>query len=229
MKPTSSSMTPFVILIGFALGCVGCGDEKIGSAVDDVPIPVAPAARQPQAAETAHGLSFPHGKPAGQAAAGAVINTGPFEKTLPGIRFSVSEGWKEIELSSQEKQMRITNARFLIPAADEEVGLTFSFVGGGIDGNVKRWEGQFQLPAGEVPRVETIRVSGLEATWVDLRGTFQARVGENPGPHPNWRMIGVAVPMKPRDLYLKLTGPREAVAEVSAAFRTFVAGARLTE
>jgi hypothetical protein len=40
-------------------------------------------------------------------------------------------------------------------------------------------------------------------------------------------MLGVAIAGKTRDFYLKLVGPREAVAEVRDDFRAFVRSARL--
>lgn len=56
--------------------------------------------------------------------------------------------------------------------------------------------------------------------------TFNAASSGKPGPHPNWRMLGAGIPSGDSDFFLKLNGPKAAVAEVSDAFRELVKSAR---
>jgi hypothetical protein len=189
-----------------AVGIIGCNEESVKRSS---PIPVA---------EEQTGSSKP-------SSADAAKPVGPFEKRFDGIRFQVPEGWREVALSDQQKGF--IDARFLIPLGDAELQLTCSSIGGGVKANVDRWIGQFQLPPGEQPEIETIPIDGAEATWVDLRGKFQSRVSGTGSGSENWRMLGVAFPMQPRDFYLKLTGPSDQIAEVRETFREFVKSAQI--
>ena len=117
--------------------------------------------------------------------------------------------------------------RLTWPADSHELQLTCSLIGGGIDSNVERWVGQFQMPAGEKPQIEPISVGTAQAKWVELHGTFSAGMMSREPPQENWRMIGVGIPLGQRDFFLKLTGPSDSVAAVRDEFRTFVKSARL--
>lgn len=126
-------------------------------------------------------------------------------------------------------QQGFIDARFQVSTPHGDVTLTCSSNAGGIQTNIQRWIGQFQLPAGQKPVVEPIDVGGKSATWVDLAGKF------SPGPMsgsvkagaPVERMLGVAVPLGTRDFYLKLTGSAAAVTEIRTSFRDFVRDARV--
>ena len=136
-----------------------------------------------------------------------------------GIRFTVPAGWTKVPLN--EIQRGIIAAKYEIPAADPGVSLTCSSVGGGIEANIERWRGQFG--GGEFDS-ESIPVGGTTATLVDLRGRFSPGFGR--GPQDDWRMLGVAIPIEPREFYVKLTGPRSAVGEVEDEFRDFLRSGR---
>jgi hypothetical protein len=196
----------------------GCGeDESVGRT--DPPVPV--AARE----------AGPAQKPGGAQTAAKVVRTGPFEKTFDGIRFSVPAGWNEVENPTPQ----FVDARFQIPTPHGEVRLTFSSNAGGADVNIERWIGQFQLPQGKRPGIEELSVGGASAKWVDLHGEFvggamsgNTASGNTASNGPIERMLGVAIPLGPRDFYLKLTGSNAAVSDVRDAFREFVRTARLT-
>lgn len=149
------------------------------------------------------------------------------KKEYDGIQFSIPEGWEEIPLSPA--QQGLISASFRIPKVGDNVKLTLSSVGGGIDANLQRWRGQFQLPPGETPTQETIRVDNTDVIWLDLRGTFNSGPAFDTATESGMRMIGVAIPRSPRDFYLKLTGPREELIKVEKEFRDFVKSARFTQ
>ncbi len=160
-----------------------------------------------------------------QASAGdqKALRTGPFEKTFDGVRFSVPAGWKEVELSPA--QQGFIDARFQIPTPHGDVMLTCSSNAGGIETNVRRWVAQFHPPAGKRPVIGDLDVGGKKATWVDLEGEFDAGPMAAPTA-PIERMLGVAIPLGPRDFYLKLTGSNAAVSDIREAFREFARDGR---
>lgn len=144
-----------------------------------------------------------------------------------GITLTIPEGWKEVELS--DSQRRIIAAKYELPPAGSEATMTISFVGGGIQRNLERWVGQIKSTAADAPRKETLRVEGVDAHVIDLRGTYRTTVGPNPGVKENWQILGAAIPLRPQDCYLKLIGPRDVVVKANDDFRRLVRTARLTK
>ena len=195
-----------VVLGSVACGMSGCGEEPVAR------IPVRPPGTPPA-------------RPAGQAAASdgdeAVGDATIRTRQLTGIRFDVPVDWNE------QPKSEFYEAKYVIPSEEGEMVLTLTSMGGGIDANLQRWVGQFQQDPDEGPRRETLRIDGAKSEWLDVRGTFRSRVGTSPGPHENWRLLGVAIPMKPRPFLLKLIGPRAAVSGFEADFRKFARSAQL--
>ena len=207
--------------LGLALCASGCGDE--GSTVrQDPPVRVETPKSAAKNGSPAHSTQIN----GGTAAAPKVVKTGPFDKSFEGIHFSIPAGWDEVENPTPD----FIDARFQIPTSHGPVKLTFSSNPGGIDVNIKRWIGQFQLPPDKQPTVGDLKVDGVTARWVDLRGEFMGGgMGGVPvSSGPVERMLGVAIPLGARDFYLKLTGTDAAVSEIRDAFREFVRSARLS-
>jgi len=205
-----------VSILGAIAFVAGCSDSDSARQAD-VPIPDA----KPQ-----NSSASPGG--VGHAGSGSkILASGPFEKKFDGILFSVPAGWNEVELSPQ--QQGFIDARFEIVTPHGNVMLTCSSNAGGIETNVQRWIGQFQMSAGEKPEVEHLDVGGKSATWVDLHGEFSVgpMTMSAPSSGPIERMLGVAIPLGSRDFYLKLTGTNAAVSDVRSAFRQFVRDARV--
>ena len=200
----------------------GCGDERSGQMAD----PPVPTAARP---DTLPAPAMPGGTPAQSQA--KAVRSGPFEKSFPGIHFSVPAGWQEVENPTPE----FVDARFQIPTPHGDCRLTFSSNSGGVDLNIQRWIGQFQRPVGKRPATaEELSVDGKACKWIELSGDFVggAMTGGSGGPAaggPIERMLGVAIPLGSRDFYLKLTGSQAAVSDVRDAFRQFVRSARLTD
>lgn len=186
----------------------GCGSGE-SDAPADLPVPEAAplSSAQSAATEASHSESG--------------------EKVFDGIQFDVPVGWQQIPLSPAQQGM--ISASFQIPKAGPDVKLTLSSVGGGIDANLQRWRGQFQLPPGEEPLQKTVRVDDVEAIWLDLRGTFDTGPALNGTAEAGMRMIGVAIPRSPRDFYLKLTGPREQLLKAEPEFEAFLKSARFKQ
>ncbi len=206
--------------LGVVFAVSGCGDD--GSTVkQDPPIQVATRDSATKGAP----LDAAQMK-GGMTAAPKVIKTGPFDKGFDGIHFSIPAGWEEVENPTPD----FVDARFQIPTQHGACKLTFSSNAGGIDVNIKRWIGQFQLAKDKYPTVGELKVDGTTARWVDLRGEFTGGgMGSVPvSSGPVERMLGVAIPLGARDFYLKLTGTDAAVSEVRDAFREFVRSARIS-
>jgi len=176
----------------------GCGD-RLGPVPTDPPIPVA-------------------------AESGTSDKAGDDEQNsqrdFDGIAFTIPEKWSETKLTGMRAS--ILQAAFGVPEVSDELEVTFSSVGGGIDQNLQRWVAQF---GGAAANKESLFVAGSKTTWVDMRGTFSAAVSGRPGQHANWRLLGAAFRRPPQDLYVKLTGPEQAVADVYDAFREMVTSA----
>jgi hypothetical protein len=134
----------------------------------------------------------------------------------------VPDGWQRQSLA--EGLVGIHEAKFTIPTDAGEVEATFSAARGGTQLNLDRWRGQVQSGPDE-PRVEEeITVAKHEATWVDLNGSYTPFQGP---PKPGYRVLGAAVDLGEADYYVKLIGPREAVAAVADDFREMLTEATL--
>ena len=195
-----------VVLGSVACGMSGCGERPVA------PVPVRPAGSPP---------TRPAGGSVTEDGDEVVSDQTTRSRQLTGIRFDVPVDWNE------QPKSDFYEAKYLIPSEEGEMVLTLTSMGGGIDANLQRWVGQFQQAPDERPRRETLRIDGAKSEWLDVRGTFRSRVGTSPGPHENWRLLGVAIPMKPRPFLLKLIGPRAAVSGFEAEFKTFARSAQL--
>lgn len=207
LNPQLTVLSQFACCSGLLL-VLGCGAEDV--ATPNPPVPVAEESEQEAPEQT----ESPR------------IGGEAYDTTIDGFTFTVPAGWQEAELSPA--QVGIIAASFEVPEAGEDVSLTLSTVGGGVQANVDRWIGQF--PDGGSPETEMLTVDGMEVTWLELRGTFSGMRGPFAGgadPKSDWMMIGVAFEGEPQDFYIKLTGPQAAVEDLEAEFRGFVESARV--
>lgn len=187
----------------------GCGNSEAPSGVNDPPIPYAE--------------SLPEDATGSERSAGeSTAETGASqEREFPGITLTIPDSWSELP------NQGFVDAKYRIPHLEGEMELTLTTMGGGIQRNVDRWIGQFQMAPGDAPQREDLLIDGVDAQCVEVRGTFSSRVSGNPGPHENWGLLGVAIPNQPKDFYMKLTGPREAIADFHDEFRKFLQAAQI--
>lgn len=95
-----------------------------------------------------------------------------------------------------------------------------------MDANIDRWRGQFTRGVDDpAPQEETITIGGEPARMIELHGSFRDGFGGG-APQPKSTMLGAVIPTGPANFFVKLTGPRETVAEYREAFRTLVTTAR---
>jgi len=152
---------------------------------------------------------------------------GPAETSLPtdagwrrfdGIRFNIPDEWEEVEA-------RMVDSKYALQTADGRIEITLTAMGGGIDANLNRWVKQMQQSPGDSVEEELITLDGVEAKLIDVRGSFSQVSSQSSASHS--RLIGVALPISPRDFYVKLTGPRDAVAGYHDSFRAFLKTAEI--
>jgi hypothetical protein len=160
---------------------------------------------------------------------------GALELALPAT-------WKKVAPKSQiiEHEFEVAPAE-----GDAEGGrLTIMAAGGGVEGNVARWVGQFRNPqGGELPKLpapaEPVaegqaaepnvgqrtwkkQAGGLETHVVDLRGTYADRPRGPFGPavdRENYQMLGWIVPTPKHGMwFVKMYGPRKTMAQAMPEF-----------
>ena len=116
---------------------------------------------------------------------------------------------------------------FALPHAAQDTvdgRLTLSTVAGSVKDNVERWKGQF-VGTIENPKQEEIEVRGLKATLVDFTGTFgdQAGMAAPVVNRPDYRMLGVIVPIGEQLYVIKAIGPKQTISDQVEAINAFVA------
>jgi hypothetical protein len=137
---------------------------------------------------------------------------------IDGLKSAAPASWKKGQPTNQ-----MQHAVFALPKAEgdkEDATLTVFFFGpgggGGVDANVKRWQGMFKAPAGENSKTEKSKVGDVQVTTVDLNGTylFKARPFDpnaKAEEKPDFRMIGVVFASKNGPYFMRLVGPAKTV------------------
>lgn len=152
---------------------------------------------------------------------------GPVELKLDGIQFVVPASWRSVK-----PQTNIVEAEFELPRVegDEHDGrLTLMFSGGDPQEVISNRTAEFRHDAEHSPRVTTIRIRDVEATWADLRGEWKGPSFRPIEPRPDYRMLLVIIPCTAHSsFYAKLTGPQRTVAAHELAFRAFIESALVT-
>ena len=136
------------------------------------------------------------------------------------LHFVPAPTWKPRPPASS---MRV--AEFVVPrvAGDPEdaevIVYFFGGSGGSVDANIERWVGQFQTPGGRsvpTPKRTTSTSGSLTVTAIDVGGTYIAQV--RPGSDerfnkPDFRMWAAVVETPKGPYFVKLTGPKQTVAQ----------------
>lgn len=223
----------FLFSVVVSVACLGCnGDSSApGSGSAETPVATAPPdtaaageqVDQPEAAtdDPATGDDSADGS---DKAAPAIAT----ELKLDGISFMIPPAWKRVEPPTS----RIVEAEYTLPRAegDEFDGrLTLMAAGGDNDANIARWTGEFNQEPGRGAKIETMKISGVEATTADIRGEWKgSSFAPNSSPRADYRLLAVIIPFTERNsFYLKLTGPKETVAKYEEQFREFAQSARI--
>lgn len=116
-----------------------------------------------------------------------------------------------------------------IDGGDQAQLVVFQNIGGGLDANVQRWEGQFRGPAPDHPPVKAVRTpvenaAGLDVVLVELNGEYMGMGQQWFTPGQSMLMGVVEAPHVV--LQVRLVGAEATVAAHREAFMTFLAEMR---
>lgn len=143
----------------------------------------------------------------------AKIPAGGLDFTLP------SSAWSSAPTSSP---MRAATLKVQVEGVEQPLEAIFYYFGAGqggdVEANVQRWFGQFEGKP-ETSR-EDIDAGGKNVTLVSATGTYMD--GAMFGPKtakPDSMLLGSIIPGPDAPVFIKLTGPKEAVTKIAAEFR----------
>jgi len=137
---------------------------------------------------------------------------------VAGLNFKYAAPWT---LSDTPAMMRAATLLVKVEGAEKPVEAAFYHFGGGgggVEANVQRWIGQF-TGTPETKR-EEVDAGGQKITLVNITGTYND--GPPMGaktPKENYTMIGAIVPTADSNVFIKLTGPKDAVAKLAESFK----------
>ncbi|WP_395737884.1 hypothetical protein [Prosthecobacter sp.] len=146
--------------------------------------------------------------------------------TVNGLTFKFASPWAEVQSTGM---FRAGTLAAKVEGAEKPVETVFySFPGAGGGGdteaNVKRWLGQFN--GTPESKREELDAGGTKITLVTATGTYND--GPPMGaktPRENYTLMAAIVPAGESNIFVKLTGPKEAVAKLDADFRKIVLSA----
>ena len=151
----------------------------------------------------------------------------PATFTVGSFTFKRPPSWKWVVVagnSMRKAQLRVEGEG---GASADVVFFTFGAgQGGGVQGNVSRWIGQFDQGDGKkVDAVEeTAEIKGTKITRVRVAsGTFNSGMPGGPTtPQTDYGLYGAILENKDGDVFIKLTGPAALVRAASADFEALV-------
>lgn len=162
---------------------------------------------------------------------------GDKEKKEPIEVLFADETLKLMAPGSWEKRKPKTNIvehEFAIPRSegdDADGRWTLMAAGGGVQGNIDRWIGQFSQPDGssttEKAKTDKQSIAGHEVHLVDISGTYDDRppFGGKGVKRENYRMLGAVIVTEKRGThFIKLIGPAHTVTDHEEEFKEMIAG-----
>jgi hypothetical protein len=223
----SASLINLVLFTSLLVAACATPPKEVASSQTAAPTSSSGAAASPGSAPSTiapgHG-----GAPAGAANPSANPNAGlPMPSTQTTVKWTAPARWQ----TGPERPMRA--ATYLIPAApgDTEGGecAVFANIGGGVQANLDRWVGQFELPGGGDPKekVKTKKetINGLAVTTIDLSGTYKGggvAMGQASAPKPGYRLLGAIVEGPGGEVFFKMTGPAKTIAAAEKDFQALL-------
>ncbi|MBX3192196.1 MAG: hypothetical protein KF819_34725 [Labilithrix sp.] len=158
-------------------------------------------------------------QPAAAGDAGEAPSAGPDD-----IGYDAPAAW-----ASAPNPSPMRKATFKIPKAGgepDDAELTVSTASGGVEPNVKRWEGQF---GGAKAKTEPRSVNGLKVTVVEIKGKFAGggpMMGQAGPAKENQMLLGAIVDGGDKQHFFKLIGGEKTVTAARKDFDKFVSSFR---
>lgn len=139
---------------------------------------------------------------------------------VAGLNFAFPGAWTSVPPSSP---MRAGTLQIPAEGADKPLEAVFYYFGGGQGGdtkaNIDRWLGQFASPPES--KTEELDANGTKVTVVTATGTYNDGAMFGPKtPKDNYTLLGAIVPGSDAPVFIKLTGPKDAVAKIADAFKS---------
>ena len=140
---------------------------------------------------------------------------------VAGYSFKAPSDWVSSTPSSKMRK-----AQFSFPGKSGEKGeVVFYHFGsggaGGVKANVDRWMKQFQDPQGQSVKTET--VGDTKVTYAQAHGTYLSGRPFGPKtPNPGYAMLAAIIEGKQGAIFVKMTGPKQAVDAQAAKLKKMV-------
>lgn len=141
------------------------------------------------------------------------VSAGNLNFTLP------SNLWTSVPTSSP---MRAATLQITIEGTDKPLEAVFYYFGSGQGGdtkaNIDRWLGQFESPP--TSKTEELDANGTKVSLVTATGTYMD--GAMFGPKTakaDYTLLGAIIPGPDAPVFIKLTGPKDAVAKITEDFK----------
>ncbi len=148
------------------------------------------------------------------------------------LTFTPPEGWAEETPSSGMRRLQ-----YRLPAATGDAELAvFADIGGTAEQNIGRWISQFTTDDGgsvaDEAKVTQEEISGFNVTILDVEGTYGGAMsapmaGQGGGASADHRMLAAVIETGSGPWFIKLTGPRDSVAEWEDSFHEYVKSTKL--
>lgn len=136
------------------------------------------------------------------------------------LTFKTPAPWKTVPTTSP---MRAGTLHYEVTGEDKPLEAVFYYFGpgqgGDVEANIERWLGQFEGKP-ESQR-EELAAGGKKVTLVIAHGTYLdgPPFGGTKTPRPDYTLLGAIVPAGDANVFIKLTGPKAAAAQVLNAFK----------
>ena len=151
----------------------------------------------------------------------AVYSQAPDQFHVGRFGFTIPPGWGWDNPSSAMRKAQLS-----LPGGKGEVTF-FHFgpgEGGSVESNVQRWAAQFGGAEASNAKTAVQDYKGSKVTYVSAKGTFNSGMPGGPTtPLPNYALLGAILEDKDNgDVYVKMTGPADAVTANTVAFQKMI-------
>lgn len=143
------------------------------------------------------------------------------------VALEAPKEWKQVKPRFPQMVQYEFNAPADAKEGEAPVRITVMASGGGLQGNLERWYGQFSQPDGkatkDVAQVDKLEVEGPDVHLVKITGTYAG--GMMPGgrpvqPKPNHQLIsGIIETKKEGTFFITAIGPIEECEKLAEGFR----------
>ncbi|MEN3941855.1 hypothetical protein WJU23_11220 [Prosthecobacter sp. SYSU 5D2] len=142
----------------------------------------------------------------------AKVAAGNLNFTLP------ASGWTSVPTSSP---MRAATLKIEVEGAEPLEAIFYYFgpgQGGDTKANIDRWLGQFASPPES--KTEELDANGTKISLVTATGTYNDGAMFGPKtPKADYTLLGAIIPGPDAPVFIKLTGPKDAVAKITEDFK----------